>query len=112
MLANHLDVAEPVSPVVDGAIVLRVHDEGRCELVKLMTALDRAVDVFDLLLALNPANNHLFDDGAGGFCMSVDTVGALLLDESVATVVELGNVAAHIFNQREFATRVLPLIAV
>ena len=44
--------------------------------------------------------------------MCMDTIGTLLLDECVAAVVELGNIAAQIFNQREFATRVLPLIAV
>ena len=44
--------------------------------------------------------------------MRVDTVGALLLDESVATIVKLGNVAAQVLDQREFAARVLPLVAV
>ena len=66
MLANHLDIAEPVAPMVDNAIVLRVHDECRRGRVQLMSALDRAINVLNFLLALNPANDHLLDDGAGG----------------------------------------------
>ena len=65
MLSNHLDVAEPVSPIVDNAIILRVHDECCRGRVQLMSALDRAIDILNFLLALNPANDHLLDDGAG-----------------------------------------------
>ena len=44
--------------------------------------------------------------------MSVDPVGTLLLDQCVATVVELGAVAAKVLNQCELSTWVLPLVAV
>ena len=112
MLANHLDVTEPVSPVIDDSVILRIHNKcGSC-LIDVVAALNCRCDILDALLASHPANDHFFNDLARCLRVSMHPIGTLGLYESVAAVVEFRNVSAEIFNQGKLSARVLSFIAV
>ena len=44
--------------------------------------------------------------------MRMHAIGPFLLDEGIAAIVKLGYVTAQIFDQSEFASRMLPLVTV
>ena len=77
-----------------------------------MTARDRSRDVLDVLLVLHVAHDHGLDDLARSFGVSMDAIGAFLLDQGVPAVVELRDVPAEVLDQGKLAAGVLPFIAV
>ena len=89
VLADHLHIAEPVSPVLAGAIVLIFHNEGRRHVIHAVFACNGRASVVYFLLAGHVAHDHLLNDLTADLGVSVHSIGAFLLHESVPTVVEL-----------------------
>lgn len=112
VLADHLHIAEPVSPVLADAVVLIFHNKGRCRIIHAVFACNCCANVVYFLLASHVANDHLLDDLTADLRVCVHAIGALFLHEGVPTVVELGDVSAIVFYHREFASWVLSFIAV
>ena len=77
VLADHLYVAEPVSPVTDDSVILRIHNKcGSC-LIDVVAALNRRRDILNALLTSHPANDHFLNDLAGRLRMSMHPIGSL-----------------------------------
>ena len=112
VLANHLHIAEPVSPVLADAAVLIFHNKGRRRIIHAVFACNCCANVVYFLLAGHVADDHLLDNLTAAFRVCVHAIGALFLHEGVPTVVELGDVSAIVFYHREFASWVLSFIAV
>ena len=112
VLANHLNITEPVPPILLFSIVFNLHDECSRDIVKAVTTLHRRTDVFNVFLPLRPTDNHLLNELARGLGVRMNAIGTMSLDEGIATVVELGYVTAKVLDQSELATRMLPFVTV
>ena len=112
VLADHLDVGKPVSPVFDTSVVRRVHHKRRCYRADIVSTQHRTLGVLNIFLPGQIPHDHLFDDLARSFGVSVYPKSAFFLHESVAPVVKLGDIPTEVFDQNKFTTRMLSFIAV
>ena len=61
VFANLLNIAKPVSPILNRAVIICFHYKCRRDWILIITTLDCRRDVFYTLLAMGPAYYHLFD---------------------------------------------------
>ena len=112
VFANHLDVWEPITPVFDILVIGRIHNKSGCNTIQIVSALDRSVDILHVLLILEPAHDHGFDELPRSLTVSMHTIRALRLYESISSIVELGDISAKILDQSELSTRMLSFITI
>ena len=98
MLANHLDVTEPVSPVLHNASILSLQNKSGRGIADIVLALYCRCDVTHMLLALHPANYHVSHQLSAGLRVRVDAIGTFDLDKSVAAIVEFRDVSAKVLD--------------
>ena len=112
VLSNHLNVAEPVPPVLDGASILGLHYESSRGITNVVLALHSRCYIRHVLLALHPPDYHVLDQLAAGLRVCVNAICTFDLDKSEATIVKFGDIAAKILDEGELSSRVLSFIAV
>ena len=80
MLANHLDVAEPVAPVLHRSIVAGLHDKRGCCIIDIVFTRYRGIDILHFFLASHVANDHFLHYLPRSLRVCVNSVCTFFLD--------------------------------
>jgi len=98
VLADHLNVTEPVPPVLNNATILSLQNKSGRGIADIVLAVHCRCDVTYVLLALHPANYHVSNQLSAGLRVRVHAIGSFDLDKSVATIVEFRDISAKVLD--------------
>ena len=79
MLSDHLNVAKPVTPILDGPIIAGLHDKSCSRFIYIVLAGYGRVDILHVFLSSHVAYNHLLHYLARILWVCVNAIRALFL---------------------------------